>query len=246
MRFDVHKVRSYLVNALLADGGVVDLVDDGADTIIVEMKTGQKIMLQLIERLLPVGELIEALKEQQALGLHTLYILWADMLLPPEGRVYLPDDWMEALYTLYGDMIYGYDAYGPYATVFPVYFEPRGGGFQRFIRYGDTIDVSQLRAETIHTENRFLTGTWRVASFEPAGEREHVNKDGPPLVRGTLAAYYAVFDLTPDADREAVRGAYRRLARAYHPDVNDSPEATRQMQRINEAYRHITREWDDA
>ncbi|HZB95135.1 MAG TPA: DnaJ domain-containing protein [Herpetosiphonaceae bacterium] len=32
--------------------------------------------------------------------------------------------------------------------------------------------------------------------------------------------YYATLGVKPDADEQAIKQAYRKLARQYHPDVN--------------------------
>lgn len=48
--------------------------------------------------------------------------------------------------------------------------------------------------------------------------------------------YYAVLGVAPGANETAIRLAFRRLARRYHPDVAESGDAGR-MARINEAYR---------
>lgn len=48
--------------------------------------------------------------------------------------------------------------------------------------------------------------------------------------------YYQVMGLRPDADAAAVKQAYRRLARLYHPDLNPSPEAHAAMLSVNEAH----------
>ena len=48
--------------------------------------------------------------------------------------------------------------------------------------------------------------------------------------------YYQILQVDPAASPEVIEAAYRRLARIYHPDVNSSPDAMRQMQAINEAY----------
>jgi hypothetical protein len=48
--------------------------------------------------------------------------------------------------------------------------------------------------------------------------------------------YYALFQVKPYADIATIRGAYRRLARSAHPDVNSAPQATAQMRAVNEAY----------
>lgn len=48
--------------------------------------------------------------------------------------------------------------------------------------------------------------------------------------------HYATLDVAHGATPEAVRSAYRRLAKEHHPDRNDSPEAKARMQSINEAW----------
>lgn len=50
---------------------------------------------------------------------------------------------------------------------------------------------------------------------------------------------YATLELSPGASAEEVSKAYRKLAKKYHPDVNDSPEAAKKMSDINAAYERI-------
>ena len=47
--------------------------------------------------------------------------------------------------------------------------------------------------------------------------------------------YYAILEISPNADRPTIRSAYRELARRYHPDAGpgSSPEKFRKVQ---EAY----------
>ena len=167
MRFDIYKVRSYLVHELMAARGVVDLMDDGTDLVIVQLRSGDRVLIQLIDRLVPPSELIEMLNQNSSRGLYTLLILWADMLLPPEGEVYLADDWMEALYTLYGDRIYGYDAYGAYASVFPVYFRQRAGTLLRDIVYGGAVDVGLRPGDQWAISRGEMKGDMRRGRLEP-------------------------------------------------------------------------------
>ena len=42
--------------------------------------------------------------------------------------------------------------------------------------------------------------------------------------------------LRPEADRELITAVYRHLAKRYHPDRDDSPEAAARMAELNEAY----------
>jgi curved DNA-binding protein len=48
--------------------------------------------------------------------------------------------------------------------------------------------------------------------------------------------YYAVLGVPRDAGADAIKKAYRKLARQYHPDVNRTGEAEAKFKEINEAY----------
>ena len=48
--------------------------------------------------------------------------------------------------------------------------------------------------------------------------------------------YYEVLGVERDADDNAIKSAYRKLARQYHPDVNKSADAEERFKEINEAY----------
>lgn len=48
--------------------------------------------------------------------------------------------------------------------------------------------------------------------------------------------YYEILGVKRDADANAIKSAYRKLARKYHPDVNKTKEAEEKFKDINEAY----------
>ncbi len=48
--------------------------------------------------------------------------------------------------------------------------------------------------------------------------------------------YYEVLGLQKGASDDEIKKAYRALARKYHPDVNDAPEAEARFKEISEAY----------
>ena len=48
--------------------------------------------------------------------------------------------------------------------------------------------------------------------------------------------YYSLLGVARDAPAEAVKKAYRKLARKYHPDVSKEPQAEQRMKEVNEAY----------
>lgn len=48
--------------------------------------------------------------------------------------------------------------------------------------------------------------------------------------------YYEILGVGRDATAEEIRKAYRRLARKYHPDVNNEPDAEQKFKEVKEAY----------
>jgi curved DNA-binding protein CbpA len=48
--------------------------------------------------------------------------------------------------------------------------------------------------------------------------------------------FYSVLDVPPGTSKEEIRQAYLRLARRYHPDVNDDPRSRERFEEINQAY----------
>ena len=48
--------------------------------------------------------------------------------------------------------------------------------------------------------------------------------------------YYKILDVDPKADSKAIKVAYRKLARKYHPDVSDHHDAEAQFKEVTEAY----------
>jgi curved DNA-binding protein CbpA len=54
---------------------------------------------------------------------------------------------------------------------------------------------------------------------------------------GKAEDYYRILQISPDANLEAIKTAFRRLARRYHPDLNpDDPVAAEQFKLISQAY----------
>ncbi|NWG15075.1 MAG: DnaJ domain-containing protein [Chloroflexi bacterium] len=99
--------------------------------------------------------------------------------------------------------------------------------------------MADLGCQTISPGGPHLAGTWRVAHFAAGQQAASDGRRYAPGVPAALHACYDRLELHADADAETVKLAYRRMARRYHPDLNTSPDATAQMQAINEAYERI-------
>jgi curved DNA-binding protein len=82
----------------------------------------------------------------------------------------------------------------------------------------------------------------RIAPRVPVWQNPACQAARTALARGrntlspTFKDYYAVLGVARDANAEAVRRAYRSLARKHHPDVDKSAGATKRFQELQEAY----------
>ena len=56
------------------------------------------------------------------------------------------------------------------------------------------------------------------------------------MTHKSVKDYYAILGVSPTASLEEIRLAYRRQARAYHPDLSTDPHAEERFKEVNEAY----------
>ena len=242
MRLETHRMSAYLIGLLQASGSVREILHDGGDIIALTLASGETVSLHLIESAISLHELRLTLAYNNGAGVHTLFILWCDMLLPFEGRRWISEDWLSALLALYGDQVYAYEVFSATEMVlFPIYFDGRSA--ERFVRYGYSINAARLVSQTVMLFGAGLDGEWRVAGFDVAARRA---REAPPVVsRTALQRYYDALGLDEGAGRLAVKMTYRRLARQYHPDLNRAPDANGRMQQINEAYAALMALFDE-
>lgn len=239
MRTVTYNAGAYLIEDLVRSGVVAHIHHDGGDIILLELRAGQRVSIHLIESAITLSEIRQTLEDNTRDGIYTLFILWSDRMLPSDGHRQRADDWMAALFTLYGDRIYAYDIYGAEIFVFPVHFD--GYGLERTARFGSTVQLGNMLCEINKTSLNGFSGVWRVAGF---GTRQHQAPPKADPVLHTLERCYALLGVDADSDKETIRKAYRLLARRYHPDLNRSPDATLKMQQINEAYDKVMAQSD--
>lgn len=232
MRFDTHRIGAHLVEAIQRARPAVEVTDDGGDIIHVRLASGEKVYLYLIESPITVFEIRTIVEANTRDGVYTLFLLWCDLFLPGAGSRYKPyeDDWMAVFLALGEDQVVAFDPYAGQFPIFPVYLE--GEGSERQIRYGATIDAALLHGRIIYVTSPWIRGQWHMATFEPRAYQPGDKYD-------PLMVYFDALGLPRRAGREDVKSAYRRLARLYHPDVNDDAQSTAQMQTINEAYERL-------
>lgn len=258
VRFDTYNASAHFVRQL-EQSGKVAVVHDGGDNLLVQLISGEMISVYLIETVIPPYEIKLTISDNNAAGIYTLFVIWSEMFLPENNSIIQPDEWLTALYTLYGDKVYAFSVYGKDIHIFPVYFERHGR--ERLIRYGADVNVANFGCDIrVVSEIAMLSGTWRIADFDhPAADgsastqkKQRKQQNGhskhgeaaPQSQRGGTP--WEVLGIETDTDQATVKRVYRRLARQYHPDTNHSADATHQMQYLNEAYDSLMRSFEQA
>ncbi len=51
--------------------------------------------------------------------------------------------------------------------------------------------------------------------------------------------YYRILGVSKDATKAEIKSAYRKLAKQYHPDVNQDDDAEEMFKKITEAYQTL-------
>lgn len=240
IRLETSAASHYVTESLRYAGQIGRMLHNGVDIVLFETPAGAKISIHFIDSAIPLYEIGHTLRDNAAKNIATLYMLWADMMLPYDGQTYRADDWMYALYTLYADTIYGYDIDDGAVFVFPVHFRPIPGtppGVPlRRVQHGVGLPFDGLTIRTVRTTMTGLDGTWRVADFGGVSGAAH---DPHAVTAGELGDSYRVLGIAPGASRQAVRQAYRARARVLHPDVNPHAAAHDDMQALNAAYQRV-------
>lgn len=239
MRFETISASQFLVSRLDYADVVRDIRDEG-DIILVDLQSGQKIMLLLAERIMNLSEIQHYFGKNTKDGIHTLFLLWVDMLLPPDGSEYVLDNWMSVLLNLHQGKIYGYEVAGKDAFFFPVHMQGRTN--KRKVRFGNILNYAAIGGMRVSTLNPYLPGEWLVGHFDNMEQSyRRYNTERAAVKANQIWAYYDVLGLAYDADLETLKRAYRILARLYHPDVNEDSDSDERMKQINAAYQKITK-----
>ena len=249
VRAETYYTREYIIETLSKDPDVIRVWDDGTDLVVVTLSSGQRVMFYLVELYMSLHEIQTILKQNAEKGTHTLFMFWADMLLPNDGERFMPQDWMMALLALYGDKIYGYDVAGKDVYIFPVHYDVQPGYNERYIRWGPLVNLHHLRADFTELDSVHLKGNFRIVDFAPPSRQteggsasggDSQQQSAPRYAsRSAMHSFYQLLSVPMDATPEDIKRAYREMARQHHPDMNPDADSTSKMQEINQAYDHI-------
>jgi hypothetical protein len=237
MRFETIIASQYFVGRLQFASVVTHIRDEG-DILLLDLRSGERVSVHIVERELALHDIRYYFETNQAAGMHTLMILWADMLLPPDGAWIDMPEWLEVLAALYADRVYAFEVAGHHSYFFPIHL--RGEGRRRQAAFGDVIDYAALGCSTVSSQTAAFVGSWRVADFTHHGQtfRSYTTQQFPERMRALLP-HFSALGLEPDANPEQIKQAYRALARLYHPDVNADPSADERMKQLNHAYQQL-------
>ena len=101
-----------------------------------------------------------------------------------------------------------------------------------------------LRSEVNSRLGRFDSSP-QAPTYEEKTWQDVYDRAEPEASPSTLAAHYRVLELPDGAELEAVRAAYKRLMKKYHPDrFQDNAKratATELVKKINASYAELTR-----
>ncbi len=239
IRSETYEAGGFLIERLRDANAMAYMLHDGGDIMLFQLPGGERVSVQFIESGIPLYEIRGIIQDNSAKGIHTLFMLWASMMVPDDGRMFKWADWMEAFEALNEGMVYAYDVFNGEVFLFSVRFY--GQGSHRQTEWGTTVRAGHIGVRETTVDMPGFAGTFRTAFFQRAASdgRQHDLMGSVPLT--TLELCYALLGVAPGDDRETIKKAYRMLARRYHPDTNPDENAHEQMQKLNQAYDTILR-----
>jgi len=231
----------------------------GADFVI-ETWMNSRLYVYVVDKAIKSRTIKNTLKQNTNASVGTLFILNKD-LLPADSETTKLQDWQNDLRIMNGGSIYAYGLVDEILTVIQVNFSETM--HQHVFDCWHTLDFP---LDTVSVRRREFTnnikGTWYIGDIaspqfkrrinqERASQRFHYRtKTTHPVTVAPvdeLNAAYLALQIEVSAGQEAVKEAFRKMAREYHPDVSehDKEEAEQRFKEIKSAYDAIKsyRDW---
>ena len=130
----------------------------------------------------------------------------------------------------YGGMVYAYMIAERGVIIAPIRIDIQGK-----LIWEQSVNLADLSGDYTAIDSKYIRGVRKIASFT----HHRFHKPAPQRPTDPLQAFYDRLGVPTSATLTEVKRAYRKKARQYHPDTNQSPNATTLMQEINEAYTKI-------
>lgn len=218
------------------------------DALLVSLADDTTVAIYLFEHCPSPQEVGHILTKNSSNGIYTLPALCGDVFHPENKNI---SHTLAMLEIFYPHKTYAYKVLEQMLYILPVHLQWPDEAFAYY--FAPPVDLLNLTVRTVDTGNMHAL----VADFGPRapydpqerirqwqkrygngdrGRRTHRRRLRHQRRSYAARHYYSVLELDSSATFDDIRFAYRRLARQFHPDVNNSPEAREQMQKINEAY----------
>lgn len=107
------------------------------------------------------------------------------------------------------------------------------------IRTGKGCGIEDGSRSAVRIVNRPFSaarGAPRGGNARPAGWATSRARSRPSRMVRMAADFYETLGVDRGCSKADLKAAFRKLARQYHPDVNDSPDAQDKFNKINQAY----------
>ena len=219
--------------------------------IVIETWMNSRLHIYLLGRAIKPRQIKNTLKQNTSASIGTLFLVDA-RLLPGDGYCGRLPDWQDDLRALFLGAIYAYKAGEDDAQLLQVNLDDtqNRGEFLVWHSRDFPCDALSVRRRDYHSHVR---GSWLVGdiaspqfkrkiSEERARQRYHYHTQGAQPGDGEpINAAYLALEIEVGAGQEAVKEAFRKLARQYHPDVSDHDkgEAEQRFKEVKRAYDRI-------
>lgn len=132
--------------------------------LLIEMETGRKIAVYVINRALRLPEIRDRYQHNTRHKIHTLFVIDSRML-PVDVLHTEPPPWMNALHILTQGRVYAYHCDQRSVTIRPVHIEWKWGNAARNVELGQPVQVADVRPAWVTAGAHQMDGTFATADF---------------------------------------------------------------------------------
>lgn len=210
-----------------------------------------RLHIYLVGRAMKPRQIKNILRQNSGASIGTLFLVDAQ-LLPGDGFCGRLQDWQDDLRVISLGAIYAYKGMEDGLRLIQVNLDEtqQRGEFLVWHSSDFPCDAVSVRRRDYQTNVR---GSWLVGdiaspqfkrqiSEERARQRFYYHsRDAQPQAGEQINAAYLALEIEVGAGQEAVKEAFRKLARQYHPDVSahDKSEAEKRFKEVKRAYDRI-------
>ena len=222
--------------------------------LIVETWMNSRLYIYIVERAPKTRTIRAILKQNTSASIGTLFLVAAD-LLPGDGYCGKLHEWQDNLRSLHLGAVYAFERTQAGVNLLQINIDETAQRNQFIVWHTRDFpcDAVSTRRRDIQSG---LRGSWIIGDIasprfkrrideERARQRFHYQTrrrlDVDSAGGEPINAAYLALEIEVGAGQDAVKEAFRKLAREYHPDVSahDKGEAERRFKEVQSAYQRI-------